>query len=89
MKQDGRRNNGGNKNAGRKPKADELKKIELMDSIATPREAWEKVWRLVEQDDMQAVRVWIEHRFGKPKEQKEVNLTSFSIDPIEWINEAE
>lgn len=72
---DGRKNNGGHSTkgrAGRPPKADELKKIEMMDSIAEPKEVWTVAWKLVKSGDTQALRMWIEHRFGKPKERVDV-----------------
>lgn len=68
---DGRKNNKGVKGnkGGRPPKADEIKKIELMDSVGTPREAWEALWCKVQEGDTQAIKAWIEHRYGRPKEQ--------------------
>lgn len=88
---DGRKNNGGHSTkgkAGRKPKSDELKKIEMMDAIAAPEEAWAKVWELVLDNDMQAVKVWIEHRFGKPKETKDVttNGNDINLTAIQFVD---
>ncbi len=70
---DGRKNNKGTKGnkGGRPPKADELKKIDLMDSVLIPREAWEALANKVKEGDTQAIKEWIAHRYGKPKELKE------------------
>ena len=70
---DKRKNNGGvRKGAGRKPKADEIKKIELMDSVLTPIEAWKALADKVKEGDTSAIKTWIDHRFGKAKETKEI-----------------
>lgn len=85
---DGRRNNGGHSTkgrAGRKPKADEIKKIELMDSIGDPKEAWQNLWKLCKKGDTQAIKTWIDHRFGKPKESKEHDFKNFPFNSI--VNE--
>jgi hypothetical protein len=60
--------------AGRKPKADELNLINTMDSIISPDEVWYKVSQLAMSGDMQALKVWIEYRFGKAKQS--VDITS-------------
>lgn len=81
---DKRANNGGaRKGAGRKAKSDEVAKIEMMDSVATPKSAWEKLWLRCEADDTNAIKFWIEHRFGKAKER--VDLTS-GDEPIGDFN---
>ncbi len=91
---DGRKNNGGHKTAGRKPKLDEFKKIEAMDSIAKPAEAWARVWDLAENAEtegikLQALKLWIEHRTGKPKETVEQTNTNHNIEIpiIHWIDD--
>jgi hypothetical protein len=68
MKEDGRKNNGGNKNAGRKPKVDELKFVEKLDNIINSDEAIEKLLELVRASNFNALKLYIEYRFGKPKE---------------------
>jgi hypothetical protein len=65
---DKRKFNGGNKNAGRKPKADEIKLIEQMDSILAPDDVWIKVADLVLTGDIHAMKLWIEYRYGKAKQ---------------------
>ena len=84
---DGRKNNGGHSTkgrAGRKPKADEIKKIEMMDSIGDPKEAWQALWELVKDQDKYAIKTWLEHRYGKPRESQEVTVVGdkpvFNVD---------
>jgi len=85
---DGRKNNGGHSTkglAGRKPKADEIKLIEQMDAIATPDEAWEALWKLCKKGDSQAVKTWLNYRFGMPKQSVDVTTKGESIGPrIVW-----
>ena len=76
---------GSREGAGRKPKADEIAKIDMMDSIAEPIRAWEELWKLCEKGDGKALQVWIDHRFGKPKENKEHNFLNLPFEGI--INE--
>jgi hypothetical protein len=72
---DRRKFNGGPRpNSGRPKKADEIKLIEQMDGIMAPDEAWQKVAKLCQNGDIQALKLWIEYRFGKPKQS--VDLTS-------------
>lgn len=77
MKEDGRKNNGGNKNAGRKPKADEIKLIEQMDAVMVPESVWIALAAKVESGDVQAQKTWLSYRYGMPKqivEQTNINI---------------
>ena len=87
---DGRKNNGGaRKGAGRKPKADELKKVERMDKVLDPNVAWKELAKLVKAGELPAIKVWIEHRYGKPVEQKEIKHEGDNILPWEKIKWAD
>lgn len=67
--EDGRKNNGGaRKGAGRKPKIEELKFIEKLDNIIDSDEAIKKLKQLIEDDNFNALKLYIEYRYGKPKE---------------------
>ena len=69
---DRRKNNRGHVGkAGRKPKADEVALIERMDAISAPVEAWQKLWSMASAGDMTALRVWLEYRYGKPRQAVE------------------
>lgn len=67
---DKRKNNKGTKgnNGGRPPKADEIKLIEQMDGILHPDDVWIKVAEKVAGGDMNAAKLWLEYRYGKPKQ---------------------
>lgn len=67
---DGRKNNKGTKGnkGGRKPKDVELKFIEKLDNIIDSDIAIEKLKQLIKDDNFPALKLYIEYRFGKPKE---------------------
>lgn len=67
---DGRKNNRGvvGNKGGRKPKADEVKLIESMDAVMAPLEAWQALALKVKEGDVQAVKTWLNYRFGMPKQ---------------------
>ena len=65
---DRRKFNGGPRpGSGRPRKAEEEKIRNIMDSLATPEEAFAKLWELCQQDDLQAIRLWLSYRVGLPK----------------------
>ncbi len=72
--------------AGRKPKADEIAIIEQMDAVAVPEEAWRALWGKCEEGDTQAIKTWLNYRFGMPKQNIDVTTQGGKITPpIEWI----
>ena len=84
---DGRRNNKGTpgNKGGRPPKADEIKLIEQMDAIAAPSEAWAALWGKVQEGDTQAIKTWLEYRFGKPKQQLDVTTDGEKLNSVTYI----
>jgi len=84
---DKRANNGGNKNAGRKPKAEEQKLIEKL----TPLEeiAFVALKNALVDEESWAVKLFFDYKFGKPKESRDIttNGDSISIPLIDWIGE--
>lgn len=80
--------NGGYRDgAGRKPKADEIKIIESMDAVAVPEEAWKALWNRCKDGDTQAIKTWLNYRFGMPKQSVDVTTNGDKIaPPIEWIS---
>jgi len=71
---DKRKNNGGaRQGAGRKPKADEIKLIERLDSIIDKDEALSKLGELVAKADIRALQLYLSYRYGKPKESIDLN----------------
>jgi hypothetical protein len=87
---DGRKNNGGHSTkgfAGRPTKADEIKIIEQMDAIAVPEEAWKALWNRCKDGDIQAIKTWLNYRFGMPKQTVDVTTQGEKVTPpIEWIS---
>lgn len=77
---------GATQGAGRKPKAEEIKIIEQMDAIAVPAQAWQALWNLCEAGDTQAVKTWLNYRFGMPKQNIDITTQGEKVTPpIEWI----
>jgi recombinational DNA repair protein RecR len=54
--------------AGRKTKADELKFISKLDNIIDSDDAIKKLKQLIQDDNFNALKLYLEYRFGKPKE---------------------
>ncbi len=87
---DGRRNNGGHSTkgfAGRKPKADEIKLIERLDNIIDSDDAIKQMLSLIQDGNLQAIKLYMEYRFGKPKESLDVtsNQETISIPLVKFI----
>ena len=76
---------GSRRGAGRKPKADEIKLIEQMDAIAAPSLAWAALWAKVQDGDTQAIKTWLEYRFGKPKQQLDVTTDGEKLNSVTYI----
>jgi hypothetical protein len=51
-----------------------------MDSVAAPVDAWKKLWQLCEDNDVTAIRTWIEHRYGKPRQA--IDNTHEGLPPV-------
>jgi len=82
---DGRKNNGGARpGAGRKPKAEESKIIENMDSHINQDEVWKKMAELIKEGDTRALTLYLNYRFGKPKEtiSQTIEHRDFSIEDL-------
>ena len=87
---DGRKNNGGHSTkgyAGRKSKENQLKLIEQMDAVEIPETLWKILADKVKEGDTQAIKIWLEYRYGKPKQSTDVttNGNQVNILPIEWV----
>jgi len=81
---DGRKNNGGHSNGGRKPKAEEVKLIERL----TPLEpkAYEALKKGIESGEFKFIQMFYHYYAGKPRETKDITLNTeqplFNI--IDW-----
>ena len=74
-------NRGGlRKGAGRKPKDKEQKLIESLDNIIDLNRAIETLKELVYGGDIRAMQLFLNYRFGKPKET--VDITQFIEQPL-------
>lgn len=91
MKEDRRKYNGGNKNAGRKPKSEEFKMVELgTNAIIEVYGSLPKYWQHIakeSKDSIQHLKLIQEYVYGKPKEKKDIttNGNDINISPIEWV----
>ena len=83
---DGRKNNGGHSNGGRKPKAEELKLVEKL----TPLEpkAFEALKKGIESGEYVWIKMYFEYLYGKPKQQVDVttNGNDMRFPVIDWVN---
>jgi len=71
---DKRKNNGGHKTAGRKSKAEEVQMIERL----TPLEpkAFEALKKGIDKGDFKYVQMFYHYYAGKPKETKDITISS-------------
>ena len=71
---------GGHRNgAGRKPKAQEQKLIERLDSIIDEDEVLQVLKQLIKDGDLRAVQLYLSYRRGKPKDTMDLNTTGEGI----------
>ena len=71
--------------SGRKPKADEIKIIEAMDAVAVPEKAWKALWARCQEGDTQAIKTWLNYRFGMPKQSVDITTQGEKVGPqIVW-----
>jgi hypothetical protein len=67
---DGRKNNGGNKNAGRKPKAEEQNLVEKLTPLIP--KGYKALESGLDDDQSWAVKLFFEYLYGKPKQSVDV-----------------
>ena len=77
--------------AGRKPKAVEIELIERIDNLIDKDQAIERLRDLVFEGNFNAIKLYLEYRFGKPKETvhniNENFNTDLNAERIKKINE--
>lgn len=86
---DGRRNNGGHKTAGRKPKAQEQKLIEKLKPLEPL--AYEALQANLEKGEGWAVKLFFEYMNGKPVQRTEnenTNTHEVNIPILSWVDGA-
>jgi hypothetical protein len=73
---DGRKNNGGaRKNSGRLKKDEVISLIEQMDAVSIPDKVWKALHDKVKDGDTQAIKTWLQYRYGMPKQVIDQNNT--------------
>jgi hypothetical protein len=73
---DGRKNNGGHKTAGRKSKAEEMQLIEMLNAHIDKDEAIKKLKLMIDEGNFKAIQLYMNYMYGKPKETKDISITS-------------
>ena len=66
--------------AGRKPKDQEQSLIEALDRIVDGEKAIEVLKELISEGDIRALQLYLNYRYGKPKES--VDVTQFVEQPL-------
>jgi len=80
---DGRKNNGGRREgAGRKPKADELALVERLSPLDDI--AFAELQKGVKSGDFQFIKLFMEYRFGRPKQVIDNNVSMAEPVIINW-----
>ena len=65
---------GGSRNgSGRKPKADELKLVEKLDTLIERDIVVKKLGELLAKGDIRALQLYFNYRYGRPKEKIDIN----------------
>lgn len=85
---DKRKNNGGARaNSGRLKKDELISLIDTMDAILVPEEVWSALALKIEQKDVNAIKTWLQYRYGMPKQviDQTTNLTVNDFDLKEVI----
>ena len=75
---DGRVNNGGHSNGGRKPKAEEQKLIERLQPFES--DAIKALKKAVLEGQSWAVKMYFEYKYGKAKESKDITTNGQSLN---------
>jgi|TARA_S200002703_G_scaffold136436_1_gene125768 hypothetical protein len=70
---DGRKNNGGHKTAGRKPKAEEIELIERLSPLDDL--AFAELKKGIERGSFPHLKLFHDYRYGKPRETKDINIS--------------
>ena len=86
---DKRANNGGRReNSGRLKKNEVISMVEQMDKRLIPETLWDSLAKLVESNDIQAIKTWLGYRYGMPKQTID-NKNEIIVDSTIEITEAQ
>tara|TARA_R110000787_G_scaffold41385_2_gene102335 strand:- start:1662 stop:1964 length:303 start_codon:yes stop_codon:yes gene_type:complete len=77
--EDGRKNNGGHKNSGRKSKAEEFRLIENLDKQRDPTSLIEKMFEHIDAGSEKMLEKYLAYRFGMPKQVTDVTTNGKDV----------
>ena len=74
--------------AGRKPKAEKDRLVESLDAVLNHDEVLQHLGKLVQEGDFRAIKLWLEYRYGKPKEHVDhTHREEIELPP--WVKKLE
>ena len=77
---------GARANAGRMKKDELITLIDTMDAITIPDSVWIKLSEKVDSGDVNAIKIWLQYRYGMPKQVVDQHNThdinTFSINEV-------
>jgi hypothetical protein len=81
-----KKHGGARPNSGRLKKDEVISLIESMDAIATPEEVWIALAERVNQKDVNAIKTWLQYRYGMPKQvidqNTNLNVNDFDLKDV-------
>lgn len=83
-----KKHGGARANSGRLKKDELISLIDTMDAILVPEEVWSALALKIEQKDVNAIKTWLQYRYGMPKQviDQTTNLTVNDFDLKDVIN---
>lgn len=83
-----KKHGGARANSGRLKKDELISLIDTMDAILVPEEVWSALALRIEQKDVNAIKTWLQYRYGMPKQviDQTTNLTINDFDLKDVIN---
>jgi hypothetical protein len=70
-----KKHGGARANSGRMKKDEVLTLVETMDAVCLPEKVWIKLSEKVVDGDTNAMKVWLQYRYGMPKQVIDQNTT--------------
>ena len=90
---DGRRNNGGHSTkgfAGRPKKVEKETMLTKLGKHITDEKVFAKLADKIEEGDLKAMQLYMNYKYGRPKETKDVNITReqplFNLEVVEDVD---
>ena len=75
--------------AGRKPKAEKDRLVESLDAVLNHDEVLQHLGKLVQEGDFRAIKLWLEYRYGKPKDHIYERAEEEHIELPPWLRRLE